>query len=204
MKSPVSKMLVAITAALTVNAVLFHGIGVLHQLFNPVILNQSKSQDEKMIVMERIQKPEKKPEKRVRKIRTVHSLSGRQTTGKMHLRFSPDLSTASGTGVAMHGNQLQNMIFKEGETDEPLIPVKIVPLPYPQRARDLGIEGNLVFEMIVGRDGKVKSFDVLKSPHPSITSAARKTVQDWRFKPAKNEGIPVEVRVRQEIEFNLR
>ncbi len=204
MSISVPKIALVITGAILINALLFYSIGALHQLFSPVVSDEKAQQPQQRIVMQRVRQPEKKPQKQRRQLRKIHSSGGRQMTGKMDLRFSPDLSAASGTGVAMQQSQLENVVFEEGETDEPLVPVRVSPLPYPDRARDLGITGKLIFEMIIGRDGKVRSFEVIESPHPSITAAARKTIQTWRFKPAKNQGIPVEVRVSQEIEFKLQ
>jgi protein TonB len=120
------------------------------------------------------------------------------------MRFAPDLGVAAGgSGVAMETRDLEAMVFEEGETDEDLVPVRVTPVRYPDRARELGIEGTLEVEIIVGRDGKVETVDILSSPHPSISAAARTTISRWLFKPARNKGIPVRVRARQAIEFRL-
>ena len=103
----------------------------------------------------------------------------------------------------MAEQDLAAVIFEEGETDEDVVSVRVTPIQYPERARELGIQGVLLIELVIGRDGKVETVDIVKSPHPSISAAARKAVQSWRFKPAKNKGIPVRVRARKEIEFKL-
>ncbi|MBD3321562.1 MAG: hypothetical protein GF350_10760 [Chitinivibrionales bacterium] len=36
-----------------------------------------------------------------------------------------------------------------------------------------------------------------------MSKAARNTVSEWKFKPAKNKGVPVKVRVRQVFEYKL-
>ncbi|HON10197.1 MAG TPA: energy transducer TonB, partial [Chitinispirillaceae bacterium] len=71
------------------------------------------------------------------------------------------------------------------------------------RARELEIEGVLEMLIVIDMQGKVKNIDIVRSPHSSITTAAKKTVSTWRFKPARNKNIPVQVRVRQIVEFNL-
>jgi protein TonB len=121
------------------------------------------------------------------------------------MRFSPDLDVAgeSGDGIGMETGDLEAVIFEEGRTDEDIVPLNVNPVPYPERARELGIEGVLLMELIIGRDGSVESVEIIKSPHASITSAARKQVAGWKFKPARNKGIPVRVRARKEIEFRL-
>ncbi|MBN1306519.1 MAG: energy transducer TonB, partial [Chitinispirillaceae bacterium] len=74
---------------------------------------------------------------------------------------------------------------------------------YPDRARELEIEGTLEVIIIIDTQGKVASVEVVRSPHSSITAAARKIIETWRFKPARNKGVPVRMRVRQVIEFTL-
>jgi periplasmic protein TonB len=122
----------------------------------------------------------------------------------MAMRFAPDLDVAGGAeGVAMAPQELEAEIFEEGHTDEGLVALNVPPVEYPERARELGIQGTLVVELIVGRDGRVESVDIISSPHPSISAAARKAVAAWRFKPARNKGIAVRMRARKEIEFKL-
>jgi protein TonB len=103
----------------------------------------------------------------------------------------------------MEQQELAAVIFEEGETDEPAVPLYQPAIPYPDRARDLEIEGILEVTFTIDPRGKVTSIEVVRSPHITITNAARKIIATWRFKPAKNKGVPVHMRVRQVIEFTL-
>jgi TonB family protein len=78
------------------------------------------------------------------------------------------------------------------------------PVEYPVLAREKGIEGTLVVYFVIGHDGKVKSIDVQKSPSPIITREAKRTIATWRFKPGKKNKIPVNVRAKKEITFELQ
>jgi len=108
-----------------------------------------------------------------------------------------------GAGVAMQGQELEAMVFEEGQTDENVVPLFVPSIAYPQRAKEMGIQGTLEAVITIDRDGKVIKVDIVKSPHPSITEEARKMIVTWRFKPAKIKGIPVKVRRIQDIEFKL-
>jgi TonB family protein len=158
------------------------------------------------IPIEVVQPKKPEQEERLQRIRTVGDDRSRKALAAegMSMRFSPDLGVAgAGTGVGMAQQELAAVIFEEGETDEDVVPVHVPPIEYPERARELGIEGVLLLELVIGRDGKVESVEILKSPHPSIAAQARKAVGQWRFKPAKNKGIPVRVRAVKEILFQL-
>jgi protein TonB len=203
MNRPVS-LTVRFVSALLVNAVLFTAIPALHNLFGAFEKRGERELQRRRVVAEVVRPPEEEKRPRRRRIRRVKTTAARSGANATTMRFTPDLGTAGGaSGVAMESRDLEAMVFNEGETDEDLIPVRITPIQYPGRARELGIEGTLDVEIIVGRDGKVESVDILTSPHPSISAAARRTIARWRFKPAKNKGIPVRVRARQAIEFKL-
>jgi protein TonB len=190
--------------ACAINFILFCIIPALHDLFGSAFDNNKDLGMQQRVVAEMIQ-PKKKEKKVVRKkIRKVSSEQSRSTMSSMQMRFNPDLGVAEGEGVAVESRDLEAVIFEEGETDEDPVPLHISPVAYPNRAKELGIQGVLLIEIVIGLDGKVESVEILKSPHPSFSSEARKTVKKWRFKPAKNKGVPVRIRARKEFEFQLR
>jgi outer membrane biosynthesis protein TonB len=45
---------------------------------------------------------------------------------------------------------------------------------------------------------------VVSSPSPLFSKAVQRGVLEWRFKPAKKKGIPVNQRYRRVIEFILQ
>jgi len=96
---------------------------------------------------------------------------------------------------------MEALIFNEQDVDKELVPLYRPSVPYPPRAQDLGIEGLVIAELVVGIDGNVESVMIKKSPHPSLSNAVKNTIQRWRFQPAEIKGIPVRVRRIQEIDF---
>jgi TonB family protein len=132
-----------------------------------------------------------------------HSYSS--TFGGTQFSITPDLSVESqgGVAVAMQNQDLEAMVFEEGQTDENIVPLSNSPIPYPARARELGIEGTLEAILIIDRNGAVTNVDIVRSPHESFIAEAKKVFMTWRFRPAKNKGVPVKVRAKQVIRFTL-
>jgi protein TonB len=110
---------------------------------------------------------------------------------------------AGGVAVVMQGQDLDAMVFDENQTDENVVPVSTPAVEYPQRARDLGVQGTLEAVITIDRNGSVAKVEIKQSPHSSISEEAKRVIATWRFKPAKIKGVPVKVRRIQTIEFKL-
>ena len=76
-------------------------------------------------------------------------------------------------------------------------------LIYPEAARKMGIEGQVVLLIHIGKDGKVNETKTVKSI-PELDDAAIATVKKVKFKPAEYEGKPVSVWVRFPVNFKLQ
>lgn len=190
-------------SVICINLILFSLFPWIHHLFSEKITGTADALKPKNVIME-YRKPEEKKEKtRQRVIRKIDNPNRPNETSRFRFRFTPDLSVEGTGGVAMEKQELTAVIFEEGETDEPAVPLYQPSIPYPDRARDLEIEGVLEVILIIGTEGNVASIEVVRSPHPSISNAARKVIGTWRFKPARNKGVPVKMRVRQVVEFTL-
>ena len=75
---------------------------------------------------------------------------------------------------------------------------------YTEEARQRGIEGDVVLEIIVRRDGTVGSVKVLQGLGSGLNDRAVQAVRHWRFAPAQHLGTPVDVTVEVAVEFTLR
>ena len=73
---------------------------------------------------------------------------------------------------------------------------------YPAAARSAGVDGTVLVQALVGRDGRVKDAMIIKSI-PPLDEAARGCVLRWRFKPAMAKGQPVAVWVAIPVKFTL-
>ena len=75
---------------------------------------------------------------------------------------------------------------------------------YTEEARRRGIEGDVVLEIVVRRDGTVGEVKVLQGLGGGLDRRAIDAVRQWRFSPAKRFGTPVDVMVEVAVEFKLR
>ncbi len=85
-------------------------------------------------------------------------------------------------------------------------PIKISgPNPvYPEAARRARIQGVVVLECTLGKDGTVKEVKILKGLPLGLTESAMEAVQKWRFQPSTLNGKPVEVLYVLTVRFNLQ
>ncbi|MEO0226022.1 MAG: TonB family protein [candidate division WOR-3 bacterium] len=80
--------------------------------------------------------------------------------------------------------------------------IKRVNAIYPEAAREFGAEGVVKVRVIVGADGKVKNATVVKSFGNALCEeAALRAAQQWEFKPATKDGVPVESPLTLEFTF---
>ena len=77
-----------------------------------------------------------------------------------------------------------------------------VPPVYPEVARAANIDGTVLVQALVGKDGHVKDTKVLRSI-PPLDDAAVNAVRQWVFKPARTAGKPVAVWVAVPVRFTL-
>jgi len=202
LKNGIAAFVIAVMVV-SINLLLFSAFPLLHRMFTDTLTAAIVPKEQREVIME-YKKPEKKEEVHEERLMQQTMSKNRGTSSqKMQFRFTPDLAV-EGTGeVAMEQQDLTAAVVEEGETDEPLVPLYRPALTFSERARELEIEGILEVILIVDTQGKVASIDVVRTPHPLITAEARKVISTWRFKPAKNKGVPVRVRLRQVVEFRL-
>jgi periplasmic protein TonB len=75
---------------------------------------------------------------------------------------------------------------------------------YPEAARRARIQGVVVLECVIGKDGTVRDVKVLRPLPLGLTEAAVEAVQKWKFKPSTLNGKPVEVLYILTVRFNLQ
>ncbi len=74
---------------------------------------------------------------------------------------------------------------------------------YPDSARAKGIQGTVIVQALVGRDGRVRDTRITASV-PDLDEAAIAAVRQWRFEPARAKGEAVAVWVAVPVRFTLR
>ena len=73
---------------------------------------------------------------------------------------------------------------------------------YPDIAREANVDGRVVVQALIGKDGRVKDTRVVVSV-PMLDAAAVTAVQQYVFKPALNNNKPVAVWVAVPVKFTL-
>jgi protein TonB len=86
-----------------------------------------------------------------------------------------------------------------------LIPESKVEPEYPELARVARLEGNVILQAIIHDDGTVGEIEVLRTNRPNMgfEEAAMEAVSQWRYKPALQNGKPVEVYFTVFVNFTL-
>ncbi len=77
-------------------------------------------------------------------------------------------------------------------------------LEYPEMARKAGMEGLVVVGFVVEPDGSVSNVHIIKSAGKILDDAAIKAVKKLHFKPGKQRGKPVRVRMALPVRFKLQ
>jgi TonB family protein len=73
---------------------------------------------------------------------------------------------------------------------------------YPEEALARHIEGPVVLDILVNREGLVQQLSVLNGPS-ELASTAINAVRQWRFRPYQPNGFPVEFETRITVNFAL-
>jgi len=74
---------------------------------------------------------------------------------------------------------------------------------YPQEAQDAGVQGMVIIEAIIDRQGAVREAQVIRSV-PMLDDAAVDSVLEWEYTPTILGGQPVEVIMTVTVNFTLR
>ena len=74
---------------------------------------------------------------------------------------------------------------------------------YPIYARSRHVQGTVVFEAMIGRDGHVLSLRTIGTADPSLVQEADRTVRTWIYRPFLVNGIPVEVKTEIHVNFTF-
>jgi len=74
---------------------------------------------------------------------------------------------------------------------------------YPPSARDRGIEGVVLLEVVVNSSGRIVKAEVVEADPPLFARAAVKVSRELSFIPAYLGTKPVAVRIRLPIRFQL-
>ena len=116
------------------------------------------------------------------------------------------LAPAAETGASSAGSLSSGSGSTGGVADGQVEVIFAPRPPYPWAARVAGFEGTLTLEILIGKDGFVKSAEVVESSgREDCDLSALSTIRDrWRFKPQLADGEPIECRERVVVRYALK
>jgi TonB family protein len=104
-----------------------------------------------------------------------------------------------GSGGGMGGGP-----YRPGSGVLPPRLLREVKAAYTESARRSNLEGEVVLEIVVRRDGSVGDVKLLRGLPEGLNDRAIAAVRQWRFAPATRQGQAVDVIVEVAVEFKLR
>jgi periplasmic protein TonB len=90
--------------------------------------------------------------------------------------------------------------FAQSKT-EPPVPVRTVAPEYPGELRRDGISGLVMVKCTIDEQGNVIDPQVEKSSNAAFEKPAVEALKKWKFKPAKQDGAAVAIKVSIPIKF---
>lgn len=87
---------------------------------------------------------------------------------------------------------------------EPAVPVRTAPPEYPMELRRERVSGRVIVTFTVNEKGDVVDPAVVKSTRTEFERPALAAVKRWKFKPARENGVPVAKAVTVPMEFVMQ
>lgn len=119
----------------------------------------------------------------------AQSTPGVSSDGDQQIQVAPPSDDEPAFGTYVYAEELPEVI------------TKVNPV-YPEMAREANVDGTVMVQALVGKDGKVHDVRVVKSI-PLLDQSAQDAVRQWVFKPALANNKPVAVWVGVPVRFSL-
>jgi TonB family protein len=119
--------------------------------------------------------------------------SPRQTEPDTSTASAPPEPTAALTPAAEH---------VEMSTDASEIVSRSVRPGYPMLARQMKVQGSVILQALISRDGAIQDLHVMSGP-PILAGAAQEAVRQWRFKPHYLGTETVETQAKITVNFTI-
>ncbi len=84
---------------------------------------------------------------------------------------------------------------------EPPVPVRTIPPEYPSQMRDQKASGVVTVNCLIDEKGNVTESHIEKTTNEAFDKSALDAVKRWKFKPARQDGEPVSIRVSIPVRF---
>lgn len=109
------------------------------------------------------------------------------------------VSSASDSAAGLTSNAAERVQVSAGAAEVVSRPVRP---DYPLLARQMKVQGSVILQALIGRDGLIQDLHVLSGP-PILASAAQEAVKQWHFKPHYQGVETVETQARITVNFTI-
>jgi len=81
-------------------------------------------------------------------------------------------------------------------------PTSVVQPIYPEAAKKTGVQGPVVLDIVIGKDGQVEMVRAISGPQ-KLRLAAAEAVKQWKWEPFLLNEKPIQVRTKVVVNFCL-
>jgi TonB family protein len=127
---------------------------------------------------------------------TVHSKSNAIQVNVGSETAAPPASPPVREGVVSAGDRVQ--LSPQAQQTV----TRSVPPDYPLLARQMKVQGAVVLQALISREGSIQELQIVSGPG-ILATAAREAVKQWRFRPYYQNGNPVETQARITVNFTI-
>ncbi|MGH8034130.1 MAG: energy transducer TonB [Lysobacterales bacterium] len=170
------------------------------EALNQINFNRKKPPEDKQV-----QKPKPKPKPQRPRRNAPAPLTGLDTSLSGIDMGLPGYSADDLGGL--EGDLLGGpggMVMTDETVDQPPAATFQSPMVYPPRARAQGLQGYVVFSLLIGITGEIEQVKIIESyPEGVFDEAATQGINQWRFDPAMYQGQAVRAWAKQRVRFDL-
>ncbi len=130
---------------------------------------------------------------------TLHAEPGGRTASITLLAGAPDPRDCCGSGQ----DALPAFTDAVGFDEAPVVLSRVEP-QYPELAREARVTGTIQMRVLICKNGLIYDIKVVPGRTvPMLEAAAISSVEKWRFKPARANGLPVAAWTVVDVKFEL-
>jgi protein TonB len=111
----------------------------------------------------------------------------------------PAVTADNGTAANVTRDAAEHVQMSASASEVVSSPVKP---NYPMLARQMKVQGSVILQALIGRDGAIQNLRVVSGPH-ILASAAQDAVRQWHFKPHLEGSEAVETQAKITVNFTI-
>ncbi len=120
----------------------------------------------------------------------------------MQSHSAPQTATITRTPVGVGHGTVNASSQSRLSPDTALVVTRPVQPDYPLLARQMKVQGSVILQALIGREGTIQDLQVLSGP-AILSAAAREAVKQWHFKPYLQGGEAVETEAKITVNFTI-